>query len=120
MRKGNHLAKVSENMCVKDVLLAITRARCGSACVVNSSGRFVGIFTDGDLRRQLETGRDLLNRQVKQVMTRNPTTISADKLAAEAFRILRERKFDELPVVDRQGKLVGLLDVQDLLKAGLV
>ena len=120
MRTGNHLAKVRETMNVKKVLLAITKARCGSACVVNAKGKFVGIFTDGDLRRHLESDRDLLNQQVKHVMTKNPTTISQDKLAAEAFRILHERKFDELPVVDGKYRLVGLLDVQDLLKAGLV
>ena len=53
-------------------------------------------------------------------MTKNPTTISKDRLAQEALRLLQEKKIDELPVVDNKGKLVGLLDVQDLLKAGLV
>ncbi|MBN1869441.1 MAG: KpsF/GutQ family sugar-phosphate isomerase [Candidatus Omnitrophica bacterium] len=120
MRRGAHYPKVNEQMAVKDVLLAITQARCGSACVLNKRGKFVGIFTDGDLRRHLETDRDLLKRKVAEVMTKGPITISKDKLAVEALQILQDRKIDELPVVDKRGGLVGLLDVQDLLKAGLV
>ncbi|MCK5013724.1 MAG: KpsF/GutQ family sugar-phosphate isomerase [Candidatus Omnitrophica bacterium] len=120
MRRGAQYPKVKEGMAVKDVLLAITQARCGSACVLNGKGKFVGIFTDGDLRRHLETDRKLLERKIFEVMTKNPTTISKDKLAVEALQILQDKKIDELPVVDRKGKLMGLLDVQDLLKAGLV
>lgn len=120
MRTENTLAKVRETTKVKEVLLAITKARCGSACVVDAQGKLSGIFTDGDLRRHLETDPDLPRRQVKEVMTRKPTTITGEKLAVEALRILQEKKIDELPVVDNKGKLVGLLDVQDVLKAGLV
>ena len=120
MRSGNFFPKVPENKTVKDVLFAITRARCGSACVVNKKGVLVGIFTDGDLRRHLEVDANLSLRQVKEVMSKNPTVISKDKLAAEALKILQQKKIDELPVVDAQHKPVGLLDVQDLLKAGLV
>ncbi len=120
MRRGAYYPKVKEATPVKDVLLAITQARCGSACVLNKNGKFVGIFTDGDLRRHLETDTKLLERKVTTVMTKNPTTISKERLAVEALQILQDKKIDELPVVDQKGKLVGLLDVQDLLKAGLV
>ena len=58
--------------------------------------------------------------KIQDVMTRGPHTIAPDKLAAEAFKILRDRKIDEIPVVDKKGKLVGVLDVQDVLNAGLV
>ncbi|HCI45423.1 MAG TPA: KpsF/GutQ family sugar-phosphate isomerase [Candidatus Omnitrophica bacterium] len=120
MRKDAHYPKVRENRKVKQVLFAITRARCGSACVVNRHGKFTGIFTDGDLRRHLESGPDVLDRRVSEVMTRNPVTILKDKLAAEALNIMKEKKIDELPVLDNQRRIVGLLDVQDLLRAGLV
>lgn len=120
MRKGVTFPKVREEKIVKDVLLAITQARCGSACIIDKKGKFVGIFTDGDLRRHLESDPRLLVRRVKDVMTRNPIAISKDRLAAEALRILQERKIDELPVLDGKSRVVGLLDVQDLLKAGLV
>ena len=119
MRKGNNFARVRETDLVKDVLLSITQARCGSACVVDMKKRLAGIFTDGDLRRHIEEDADILSKQVRLVMTKNPLTISKDRLAAEAFDILMQKKVDELPVVDAKGILVGLLDVQDLLKAGL-
>ena len=120
MRKGNANPIVKENAPVKKVLLAITKARAGSASVVNARGRLVGIFTDGDLRRHVERMPDLIQRKVKDVMTKNPTAIKKDRLAAEAFDILRSKKIDELPVVDDNRRPIGLLDVQDLLKAGLV
>ena len=120
MRKGRDNPVVNENLTVKRVLLAITKARAGSASVVDSKGRLVGIFTDGDLRRHLETQANLLDKKVKDVMTKNPTAIRKDKLAAEAFDILRSKKIDEIPVIDDRKRPIGLLDVQDLLKAGLV
>ena len=83
-------------------------------------GKLLGIFTDGDLRRHLKSGSAFLNDQVKTVMTKTPTTIVQDHLAAEALRLLEEKRIDEVPVVDAHGKSVGLLDVQDLLKAGIV
>lgn len=120
MRKGGANPIVKETDAVKKVLLAITKARAGSASVVDRKGRLVGIFTDGDLRRHIETDRRLIDRSVKEVMTKNPTTIKKERLAAEAFDILRSKKIDEIPVVDEKRRPVGLLDVQDLLKAGLV
>jgi len=109
---------VRETARVKDVLMAITKARAGCASVVDAQGRLSGIFTDGDLRRHIDAGSRLIDMLVKDVMTRRPKTIDPDHLAAEALRLLREYKIDELVVVDRRRRPVGLLDVQDLLKAG--
>lgn len=120
MRKGAHYPRVREDAKVKKVLLDITQARCGSACVLDRRGKLTGIFTDGDLRRHIESDSGILDREVSQVMTHNPVTIRKDRLAVEALRILQEKRIDELPVVDQNQRLVGLLDVQDLLKAGLV
>lgn len=120
MRRGAANPIVRENNLVSEVLLKITQARAGSATVVDGSGKLTGIFTDGDLRRHLETFADLPRRKVKEVMTRDPAVADKEMLAVEALRILREKKIDELPVVDKSGRPVGLLDVQDLLKAGLV
>ncbi|MFA5388653.1 MAG: KpsF/GutQ family sugar-phosphate isomerase [Candidatus Omnitrophota bacterium] len=125
MRKGQGNPVVREAKKVKDVLLAITAARAGSATVVDAKGRVKGIFTDGDLRRHLGVAGyrhacPLLDRQVKDVMTKNPRTLKKDCLAVEALRILQEYKIDEIPIVDERGRAVGLVDVQDLLKAGLV
>ncbi len=125
MRTGKNHPVVPEKMKLKEVLYRVTAARAGSASVVNKRGQLAGIFTDGDLRRNLENGgkgRDysLLDRPVADVMTKNPISIQADRLAAEALQILRTKKIDELPVLDSKSRPVGLLDVQDLLKAGLV
>ena len=120
MRKGKANPVVKDDTKIKSVLLKITGSRAGSASVVNKKGILIGIFTDGDLRRHLGVDALLPLRQVREVMTRNPVTISKDMLAADAFRILREKKIDEIPVVDKKRRPIGLIDVQDLLKAGLV
>jgi arabinose-5-phosphate isomerase len=120
MRQGDENPVVGEGTTIKKVLLAITRARAGSASIVDARGRLVGIFTDGDLRRHIDTKADLMTTKVKDVMTKGPVSIGKDSLAAEAFDILRSKKIDELPVVDEKKRPIGLLDVQDLLRAGLV
>jgi len=120
MRKGTANPVVGENELVRDVLFDITSARAGAASVVDKKGKLLGIFTDGDLRRHLEEDDRLVLKKIKDVMTKNPTTISKDCLASEALRILKEKRIDELPVVDSKCRPIGMLDVQDLLKAGLV
>ncbi|MBD3296642.1 MAG: KpsF/GutQ family sugar-phosphate isomerase, partial [Candidatus Omnitrophica bacterium] len=120
MRPRSGAVVVDKGTPVKDVLLKVTEMRAGSASVVDNKGRLEGIFTDGDLRRHFEQGVSLLKRPVGEVMTRSPVTITGDRLAAEAFEVLRDKNIDEIPVVDENGRPVGLLDVQDILQAGLV
>lgn len=121
MRTGKNNPVVKIHSSVRNALLAITAARAGSCTVVNEKGKLFGIFTDGDLRRHLrEDGGNILNLPVEKVATRNPTVIHEEKLAAEAVPVLKNKRIDELPVVDDNNHIVGLLDIQDLLKAGLV
>jgi len=120
MRRGQGAPVVKMNEKVSAVLLKITAGRAGSATVVDNQGKLAGIFTDGDLRRNLESDNQLPLRKVSLVMTKNPTFVDKDMLAAEAMRILQDKRIDEIPVVDKNRRPVGLLDVQDLLKAGLV
>lgn len=120
MRKDAANPIVKQGTKVKDVLLKITTARAGSATVVDAKGKLKGIFTDGDLRRHLEDSENLIKKKVSDVMTKNPKALKKGRLAVEALRILREYKIDEIPIVDERGRAVGLVDVQDLLKAGLV
>ena len=120
MRKSAANPVIAENTPVSEVLIKVTHARAGSASIVDKKGKLTGIFTDGDLRRHLEVDPNLSSRLVKDVMTRNPTTVRPGMLAAEAMRIMQDKKIDELPVVDDLHKPVGLLDVQDLLRAGVV
>lgn len=120
MRTGRSNPVVRAETSVREALFAITRARAGSTSVVNRSGKLIGIFTDGDLRRHLKEEPDVSRRKISSLMTRRPATIGPERLATEALRLLQEKKIDELPVVDRKGRPIGLLDVQDLLRAGIV
>ncbi len=119
MRTGKSNPIVKEKAKVADVLLAITSARAGAASVVDQKGVLIGLFTDGDLRRHLEKNPNLAIKNVSDVMTKTPRTITKNRLAAEAMRILQENKIDELPVVDHGARVIGMLDIQDLLKAGI-
>lgn len=120
MRTGKNNPVINEDKVVSEVLFKITQARAGAAVIVNSQGKLTGIFTDGDLRRHLGTDGDLLKRKIKEVMTKKPMVLKKDRLAAEALHLLEERKIDEVPVVDLDGRPVGLLDVQDILRAGII
>jgi len=121
MRSGKRNAVVKENTPLRKALVAITAARAGSCTIVNEKRRLTGIFTDGDLRRHIrKEGEMILNQPIKKLATKNPTCIQQNKLAAEALPLLRAKKIDELPVVDDEKRVVGLLDIQDLLKAGFV
>jgi len=120
MRTGHSNPIVKQDLSVKEVLYAITKAHAGAASVVNKKGRLIGIFTDGDLRRHIDGNVNLPELKIKDVMTKNPTVVFKHHLAAEALRKLEERKIDEVPVVDKGFKPVGMLDIQDLLRAGLL
>ena len=122
MRRGREVASVKPSVKVADALRAVSRiggARAGATLVVDGKGRLVGIFTDGDLRRRLRDGAGFLERPVGKVMTRSPITVRDTTLVAEALRILKDRKIDEVPVLDARGRPVGLLDVQDILEVGV-
>ncbi|MFH1782203.1 MAG: KpsF/GutQ family sugar-phosphate isomerase [Candidatus Omnitrophota bacterium] len=120
MRKDRNNPVVKETDKIKHVLLVITRSRAGSATVIDRSGRIKGVFTDGDLRRHLKKGVNILDTEVSKVMTKNPKTLKKGCLAVEALKVLEEYKIDEIPIIDGRSKVIGLIDVQDILKAGLV
>ncbi len=120
MRKGKFNPVVAENTLVKEVILKITTAHAGAATVVNQNRKLIGIFTDGDLRRNLEKYPHLLKRKVKTVMTKNPIVVCNDDLASQALKILERKKIDEVPVVDKNYRPVGMLDIQDLIAAGII
>ncbi len=95
----------------------------GVVSVVDDEGCLSGLFTDGDFRLLMHKRNDpatVLASPLTDVMTRQPTTIAAEVLAAEALRIMEEREFDNLPVVDANGKAVGMVDIQDLLKLRVI
>jgi len=120
MRADERCPRVPPETPVLEVLTAMM-PRAGAACIVDEDDGLLGFFTDGDFRRHYSGGKmDAATDPIEKYMTRDPLTIAPDKLATEALALMRERQFDELPVVDAGGKVVGMLDVQDLLSAGLV
>lgn len=117
MRTGDRLVRVTPDTPIRDVIVAMTHTRNGAACVVNEAGALIGFFTDGDFRRTILKNPNAVNLPVGEFMTRNPMTISANQLAADAARFMRTspRKISQLPVLDDQGNLVGLLDDDELI-----
>jgi len=121
MRKGKFNPVVYEDTPIKEALLKITSSHAGAASVVDKKKKLVGIFTDGDLRRLfLKNEPHILEKKIKEVMTKNPVVVKEDDLASYALKILESKKIDEVPVVDKKGKCVGMLDIQDLVSAGLI
>ncbi len=116
MRSGIRNAIAQENLVVKEALLLMTHAKSGSLSVVNTSGKLVGVFTDGDFRRHMAANENLLAQPLKKVMTRNPICIRDDALVVEALKIFNERNIDDLIVVNAKREPVGLVDSQDLPK----
>ncbi len=119
MRKGKANPVIKENSTVKEALLVMTGTRVGATSVVDKKGKLTGFFTDGDLRRQIQLYDNLLDKKITDVMTKNPVTVTSDMLAVAAAKLLQERNFDNIPVVDKDNKPVGILDERDLLSEGI-
>ncbi|MDZ4199701.1 MAG: KpsF/GutQ family sugar-phosphate isomerase [Kiritimatiellia bacterium] len=116
MRTGERMARVRESATVRDAVLEMTRARAGAVAVVDEFQVVQGIFTDGDLRRNLDDPRPLADRPIAEVMTRNPIHVRDQALAVEVLRLFEEHNIDDLIVLDAEGRLAGLVDLQDLPK----
>jgi arabinose-5-phosphate isomerase len=126
MRSGDQLALVPADATVKEVLFAITNAHAGAAVMTDGDGRMMGIITDGDLRRYLLRSDDALNDPAERAMTRNPTVISPEMLAAEVLEIINEKakrtgaNIGEAPVIDESGRPLGMLMLKDIVRAGIL
>jgi arabinose-5-phosphate isomerase len=117
---ANPVVREDEPLSAAVAVMTETRGRPGAASVVDAAGKLVGIFTDGDLRRLVEHGETDFVRPVSTAMGRNPRTVRPDALVVDAARVLRQARIDQVPVVDDEGRPVGLLDVQDLLAAKIL
>jgi arabinose-5-phosphate isomerase len=119
MRHGPANPVVKEGASLGEALAVMTQTpgRPGAATVVDARGKLLGVFTDGDLRRLVERGEVDFRAPIAAVMSRNPRTVRPEALVADAARVLRQARVDQVPVVDEDDRPVGLLDVQDLLAA---
>lgn len=120
MHSGDELPRVDIGASLSEALVEMSRKRLGMTAVVDADNHLIGLFTDGDLRRALDTDLDVRSARIADVMTRGPRTIGADQLAAEAAQLMEAHKINGLMVVDGDGHLVGALNIHDLLRARVV
>ncbi len=120
MRCGEDIPSVPESAGFSEALQEMSKKRLGMTAVLDATGRVSGIFTDGDLRRTLARVDDIKAARIADIMTRDPRTISPDKLAVEAVQIMEERKVNQLLVVSGEGRLVGALNMHDLFQAKVI
>lgn len=120
MHAGSQVPAVRETALISEALLEMTEKKLGMTAVVDADNRVAGIFTDGDLRRMLGRNLDIHRTAITEVMTPHCTVIPADLLAAEAMRIMEQKKINALIVVDGQRRAIGALNMHDLIRAGIV
>jgi arabinose-5-phosphate isomerase len=120
MHTGAEMPAVAETALVRDAVLQMTAKKLGMTAVVDGQNQVRGIFTDGDLRRLFERGGDIHATPIGQLMTAGCHRIKADRLAAEALRMMEAKRINALLVVDEGNHLTGALNMHDLLRAGVV
>lgn len=120
MHSGKEIPAVPEDTMLADAMLEISRKGLGMTAIVDATQHVLGIYTDGDLRRTLEKRLDFSTTPIGSVMSRNPRSIAADALAVEAVRMMEERNISQMLVVDADNKLVGALNMLDLLRAKVI
>ncbi len=124
MHSGDAIPVVSDKTLIKDAIYEISSKKMGITAVVDASGRLVGVISDGDLRRWMErtekAGENLLAKQAKDIMTKNPKTINSESLAAEAVAMMEKNSITCLIVADTKAVPEGVIHLHDLLKAGVV
>ena len=119
MRQGEEVAIVAPAASLRDALFGITRARAGAAAVVGADGRLGGIITDGDIRRAVLADDRALGKRAEEVMTRSPKIAGPNEQAIEALRLMREYRIADMPVVDADRRVLGMLNLKDLLDLGM-
>ncbi|MBU2567845.1 MAG: KpsF/GutQ family sugar-phosphate isomerase [Elusimicrobia bacterium] len=120
MHTGKDNPVIKQNLTVAHALDVMTKTKLGAVSVVDGRGVLAGYFTDGDLRRQLRKDRDILSRKISEVMTVRPKRIKPDDMADTAAGMIKKYNCDNLPVVDSNGRPVGIIDERDLIVAGIM
>ena len=121
MHAGDDVPRIGPEASISEALVEMSRKRLGMTAIVDGDGRLLGLYTDGDLRRSLDDEAvDLRATRIDAVMTRAPRTIGADALAAEAAQMMETHKINALLVLDAQQRVVGALNIHDLLRARVV
>lgn len=117
---GDDLPQVNETTLVRDALIELSAKKLGMACVVNTEGCLVGVYTDGDIRRTLTKSYDIHTTPIHDVMTTSCQTISKGMLAAEALALMQQHSITSLVITDLEQKPTAVLHIHDLLRAGVI
>ena len=120
MRSGEATPVVRIDASVMDAVKEITKKKIGMTAIVDETDKVKGIFTEGDLRRLIEKRGDVRAIKIDDVMTKTPTTIGQDEMAATAAKILEKTLKNQLLVVDDKGHLIGALHMHDLMSAKVI
>ena len=120
MHSGERVPKVSPQATLSEALLEMTRKGVGMTAIVDAQDHALGIFTDGDLRRVIDSGVDVRTVKISEVMTRGGKSVSAGQLAVDAVNLMDQHKITVLMVLDEQRKVLGVIHMHDLLRAGVV
>lgn len=120
MHTGDAIPEVTEDVRLSVALMEMTKKGLGMTSIVDADHHIVGIFTDGDLRRTLDREINVHTALIRDVMTRSYKTAKPGSLAAEALQLMQKYKINALPIVDEENKLLGTLNMHDLLRAGIV
>jgi len=120
MRSGERLPMVRESAMLGDAILEISKKGVGMTAIVDADQHVLGIYTDGDLRRTLARKLDFNATPVSNVMSANPRCIGPDNLAAEAVQVMEQYNISQILVVDKHNKLVGALNMHDLLHGKVI
>jgi arabinose-5-phosphate isomerase len=120
MRTGDRIPTVTADVSLRDALLEMTDKGLGMTAIVDADMKILGIYTDGDLRRTLDTGADIRTTLIRDVMHTNCKMTSEDVLAAEALHLLEENKITSLLVANDDNTIVGALNIHDLFREGLM
>jgi len=120
MRTGEDIPAVRPDVLLPAALLEVTRKGLAMTAIVDASNHVVGIFTDGDLRRLIEEGKDFSRAQIKEVMHTNPRVLGPEQLAVDAVELMEKHRINQVLVVEKDGTLVGALHIHDLTRAKVI
>ena len=120
MHKNDNVPMISSKSTLKDALVEMTRKKLGMTTIINELKELIGVFTDGDVRRALDQNIDIHHTSIDKIMSKNPKTISANLLAAEALNMMEQFKITSLIVANELKQPIGIVHIHDILNAGVV